>query len=235
MKYQLNQGFVEIQNTIDIEENKYRSMGVNEQVHLFGPLHLGRGVHIAPGGCVGMPIVPYKRRRSPCKPSRPTFVGEDVYIGHSATIYTGVVIGKGSCICDGARVCHGVTIGEESYICQNATLSACCKIGSRTKILDLCHITQFGEIGDDCFISMGVILANDNSMGAHEDPNDFRPPRIGNRVRIGMNTSIAPGVTIGDDCIVSGSSLVTKSVPPGWIVRGIPAVPIREVTKDVPG
>ena len=34
---------------------------------------------------------------------------------------------------------------------------------------------------------------------------------------------IMPGVTIGDRCIVGGGSVVTKSVPDGYMVAGNPA------------
>lgn len=46
---------------------------------------------------------------------------------------------------------------------------------------------------------------------------------IGDRVMIGANSTILPGVTIGDDAIVSAGSLVIRDVPPGAFVGGNPA------------
>ncbi|WP_422122751.1 acyltransferase [Planococcus sp. X10-3] len=45
---------------------------------------------------------------------------------------------------------------------------------------------------------------------------------IGNGVMIGANCTILPGVTIGDDAIVSAATLVHKDVPAGAFVGGNP-------------
>ncbi|PES64148.1 acetyltransferase [Bacillus cereus] len=45
---------------------------------------------------------------------------------------------------------------------------------------------------------------------------------IGNEVMIGANTTILPGVTIGDGAIVSAGTLVHKDVPVGAFVGGNP-------------
>ncbi|MDF4756555.1 acyltransferase, partial [Vibrio parahaemolyticus] len=45
---------------------------------------------------------------------------------------------------------------------------------------------------------------------------------IGNEVMIGANTTILPGVRIGDGAIVSAGTLVHKDVPSGAFVGGNP-------------
>lgn len=45
---------------------------------------------------------------------------------------------------------------------------------------------------------------------------------IGDEVMIGANSTILPGVTIGDGAIVSAGTLVHKDVPPGAFVGGNP-------------
>ncbi len=45
---------------------------------------------------------------------------------------------------------------------------------------------------------------------------------IGNEVMIGANSTILPGVTIGDGAIVSAGTLVHKDVPTGSFVGGNP-------------
>ncbi|MED4534035.1 acyltransferase [Metabacillus fastidiosus] len=46
--------------------------------------------------------------------------------------------------------------------------------------------------------------------------------RIGNEVMIGANTTILPGIEIGDGAIVSAGTLVHKDVPAGTFVGGNP-------------
>lgn len=45
---------------------------------------------------------------------------------------------------------------------------------------------------------------------------------IGSEVMIGANSTILPGITIGDGAIVSAGTLVHKDVPPGSFVGGNP-------------
>lgn len=51
----------------------------------------------------------------------------------------------------------------------------------------------------------------------------FGKIKIGNYTSIGANCMIMPGITIGNNCIVGGGSVVTKSVPDGCMVAGNPA------------
>jgi acetyltransferase-like isoleucine patch superfamily enzyme len=46
---------------------------------------------------------------------------------------------------------------------------------------------------------------------------------IGDRVWVGTRAVILKGVTIGDGAIVAAGAVVTKDVPPGAIVAGMPA------------
>lgn len=46
---------------------------------------------------------------------------------------------------------------------------------------------------------------------------------IGPRVWVGANSTIVPGVRIGEGAIVAAGSVVTKDVPPHSIVAGNPA------------
>lgn len=52
-------------------------------------------------------------------------------------------------------------------------------------------------------------------------------PVIGHDVWIGEGVTIAKGVSIGHGSIIAARSVVTKDVPPYWIVGGVPAKVIR--------
>ncbi|WP_146148049.1 CatB-related O-acetyltransferase [Glycomyces artemisiae] len=51
---------------------------------------------------------------------------------------------------------------------------------------------------------------------------------VGNDVWLGYNTTVMPGVTIGDGAIIASGAVVTADVPPYTIVGGNPAKPIRK-------
>ncbi|MCL6612493.1 MAG: acyltransferase [Peptococcaceae bacterium] len=46
---------------------------------------------------------------------------------------------------------------------------------------------------------------------------------IGRDVMIGANSTILPGVSIGDGAVVGAGALVNRDVPPGVMVAGVPA------------
>jgi acetyltransferase-like isoleucine patch superfamily enzyme len=48
-------------------------------------------------------------------------------------------------------------------------------------------------------------------------------PTIKRGARIGINSTLLPGVVIGEGALVGAAAVVTKDVPPGVVVAGNPA------------
>lgn len=74
-------------------------------------------------------------------------------------------------------------------------------------------------------IGKNSIIGYNTTLLAHEYLiNEYRIGEvwIGDRVLIGANSTILPGVNIGDDAIVSAATLVHKDVPAGSFVGGNP-------------
>ena len=89
-------------------------------------------------------------------------------------------------------------------------------------------IGETAEIGDDVTIYQNVTLGGTNpSTGI----GGKRHPTLGNNVVIGSGAQILGPVVIGDGAKVGANSVVTKDVPPGATVVGIPAraVPIDTI------
>ena len=86
------------------------------------------------------------------------------------------------------------------------------------------------EIGDDVTMSIRVtVLAHDASTKKATGYTRLGAVKIGNRVFIGANATILPGVTIGDDAVIGAGSVVTHDIPAGAVAAGVPARVIRTV------
>ena len=53
------------------------------------------------------------------------------------------------------------------------------------------------------------------------------PIRVGNSVWIGGNVCVMPGVTIGDNTVIGGGSVVVHDIPSGVLAAGNPCLVIR--------
>jgi len=80
-------------------------------------------------------------------------------------------------------------------------------------------------------VGSNSIIGYNTTLLAHEYLiKEYRlgPVIIGNEVMVGANSTILPGITIGDGAIVAAGTLVHKDVPAGAFVGGNPMRIIRE-------
>ncbi|MBO7741114.1 MAG: acyltransferase [Victivallales bacterium] len=85
-------------------------------------------------------------------------------------------------------------------------------------------------IGDNVAISAGAkILSSSLNVidGVVQKRHVHKAVRLGNNVWIGAGAVVCPGVTIGDNSIVAAGAVVTKDMPSGSLIGGVPAKVIR--------
>ena len=119
---------------------------------------------------------------------------------------------------------YGCSISDNTFVGPFVEIQKGAVIGKRCRIQSHSFICELVAIGDDCFISHGVMFINDGfqSGGPSPTPNDWRPTKIGNQVSIGTNATILP-VTICDRAVIGAGAVVTKNISePGFYV-GNPA------------
>lgn len=110
-----------------------------------------------------------------------------------------------------------VTIGRGCFIQQ------CCTFFGRGGI----------TIGNDVFIGpkVNLITINHDPDPDNRSATYGRPIVIEDKVWIGINATILPGVKIGYGAIIGAGSVVTKDVEPMTIVAGNPARVIKKIEK----
>lgn len=149
-------------------------------------------------------------------------------LGPAARLRSGTVIYDGSEIGRGLQTGHNVVIreqnqiGDDLSIWSNSTVDYGCSIGSRVKIHCNNYIPQFTVIEDDVFIAPGCTFANDTHPGCSCSAT-MRGPILRRGARIGVGSTLLPGVEIGEYALVGSGSVVTRDVPPHSVVAGSPA------------
>jgi acetyltransferase-like isoleucine patch superfamily enzyme len=90
-----------------------------------------------------------------------------------------------------------------------------------------CRVQDAGgiTIGDNTLIGHGSTLTTLNHAVDPDRRADMTPAPIviGDKVWLGADVTVLPGVTIGDGAIVGAGAVVTKDVPSSSIVAGVPA------------
>jgi acetyltransferase-like isoleucine patch superfamily enzyme len=99
------------------------------------------------------------------------------------------------------------------------------------------HCTLFGaggiEIHDDALISPHVVITSHqhtfDRLDAliREQSSQFAPVVVEADVWIGAGAILLPGITVGRGAVIGAGAVVTKDVPAGAIVVGVPARVIR--------
>jgi len=126
---------------------------------------------------------------------------------------------------------YGCVIGDETKIGPFVEIQKGVRVGRRCKISSHSFLCEGVEIEDEVFIGHGVMFTNDikpratNPDGSLQTEADWVVvrTRICKGASIGSNATIIAGVTIGERALVGAGAVVTRDVPPGVTVAGVPA------------
>ncbi len=119
-------------------------------------------------------------------------------------------------------------IGDECNICSHCLIENDVVIGNRVTVKSGVQIWDGIRINDDVFIGPNVTFTNDKTPRSKIYPDTFLTTIIEKGASIGANSTILPGVKIGEGAMVGAGSVVTRDVSPHSTVVGNPA---REIIK----
>ncbi|HEY2846663.1 MAG TPA: acyltransferase [Pyrinomonadaceae bacterium] len=126
---------------------------------------------------------------------------------------------------------YGCEIGDETRIGAFVEIQKGVKIGRCCKISSHSFLCEGVTIEDDVFIGHGVMFTNDkyphatNPDGTPQTESHWRviATVVKKGASIGTNATILPGITIGENALVGAGAVVTRDVPDGATVSGVPA------------
>jgi UDP-2-acetamido-3-amino-2,3-dideoxy-glucuronate N-acetyltransferase len=135
---------------------------------------------------------------------------------------------------------YGCSIGDETKVGTFVEIQKNVHIGSRCKISSHTFVCEGVTIEDEVFVGHGVMFINDRhpratAGGALQTEADWTvvPTRIGRGASIGSGAVVMCGVTVGEGALVGAGAVVTRDVPAGATVAGVPARQLRR--RDAPG
>jgi acetyltransferase-like isoleucine patch superfamily enzyme len=170
----------------------------------------------------------------------PLFIGRGVVIRHAHLLRLGrgVSIGDYAIIDalsrEGIQVGNATTLADFSYLKCSGTLGNLgvgIVIGSHTAIGAYSYIGAAGGviIGDNVLFGQRVSVHAENhkfdrlDIPIREQGVSRAGVRIEDDCWIGSHSVILDGVTIGKGAIVAAGSVVSRDIPPGAVVSGVPA------------
>ena len=160
-------------------------------------------------------------------------IADDVQIGCGCVLYAGATVACQVMIADLVTIREAVTIGEQTIVGRGVAIENCCTIGKCCKLETNAYITAYSELEDDVFVAPMVATSNDNYMArSGERFRHFKGVTVRRGGRIGVNATILPGKTLGEQGVVAAGSVVTHDVPARVIVAGNPAHVFRDVPED---
>jgi maltose O-acetyltransferase len=133
----------------------------------------------------------------------------------------------------GARIAPGASVHSGVYVSDPHNLV----MGAGSFLNRNCYLDLSAPLilEDGVTVGHGVtfITVEHRGLPRQRGVDAFRPITLKARCWIGANATVLPGVTIGAEAVVAAGALITRDVPAGAVVAGVPARTLRTGTDDL--
>jgi acetyltransferase-like isoleucine patch superfamily enzyme len=160
-----------------------------------------------------------------------TIIGAGSVIRSHAVIYAGNVIGKNFQTGNKVNIREANRIGDNVSIGTLSVIEHHVEIANGVRIHTQVFIPEFSVLEEGCWIGPNVVFTNAKYPLSPGVKDQLAGPIIRRGAKIGANSTLLPGVVIGENALVGAGSVVVRDVPAGAVVVGNPARVIRQVAE----
>ncbi|MDA3850448.1 MAG: acyltransferase [Spirochaetaceae bacterium] len=196
---------------------------IAETAKIYENVSLGKNVTIEDFCIIGKP--PSGKNNG----QLPTVIGDNSLIRSHSVIYAGNTIGEAF------STGHHVTIREKNEIASNVSIGtgSCIehhiKINRDVRIHSQVFIPEYTKLEEKAWIGPNVVITNAKYPRGKNVKSLLKGATLGKACKIGANSTLLPGVYIGEKSLIGAGSLVSKDIPSGVLAFGTPAKVIKSI------
>ncbi len=196
----------------------------NNLTVIYQNVHLGEGTDLQLFCEIGVPP------RGAADGELETHIGDNSVIRSHTVIYAGNQIGRNFQTGHGVLLRELNTIGDHVSVGSHTVIEHHVQIEDHVRIHSQAFIPEYSVLMEGCWIGPNVVLTNARHPLAPNVKENLAGVIIERGAKIGANTTILPGVRIGEMALVGAGAVVTADVPAGAVVVGNPARVIKMVS-----
>lgn len=145
------------------------------------------------------------------------------FFQHPQAIIETSLIGDETHIWAFVHILSGARIGNDCNICDHVFIENDVIVGDRVTIKSGVQLWDGIRLEDDVFVGPNVTFTNDKFPRSKCYPLEVKRTLVCKGASLGANTTILPGLKIGENAMAGAGAVVTRDVPPNAIVTGNPA------------
>ena len=212
-----------------------RNVWLDSYVTILGEVSIGEATYVGYGCLIGHP-----KRQSLTEITRGGGVGADMsgksVLGKRCIVRSGTIIYTDFTSGDEVEMGHNVLlredvrVGDRSLIGSKVVIDGETIVGRGVSIQTGAYICRKSIIEDFVFIGPNCVFTNDKYL--MQKMFELKGPTVRRGASIGANSTLMPGIVVGEGSVIGAQSVVTSDVPSRTVYVGVPARRLGKVPKD---